>query len=442
MTDAGTPAPPERPPTGADPLPRHTTPTWEVELLISGVTVFAMLQLPGWLDDRYFDLLPRFEADWHLVLLSMYLYLRCTAVILAITFVLHLLLRARWIALVGLDSVYPDGVRWDRVRLGPVARAIAQRRMGAIADTVDRADNSATIVFAVGVQMALITLRLALMVAVSTAIALLVGTIHPGTGLGTLAGMLLALFLLPFFAALILDRRLGARLAPAGRVVRWTGAILSTYSRAGFMQNASPGALLISSHRGGRASSVAMLAILLCTAALTVIQVQAGQDPAAIGNYGSIPAMVRDSADVVRADHYDDQRDGHPRAGTPSIQSLVVTGPYLHLTVPVDPAGDNPVLRQHCVALAHPIKDPAGQRRAVLDCLGELHPVQLDGRVVTGLRYVLGTDATTRRPALLALVDVRALAPGRHALRVGRPDRTPADAADDHPNADVIAFWR
>jgi hypothetical protein len=27
----------------ADNLPRHTTPTWEVELLISGVAVFAML---------------------------------------------------------------------------------------------------------------------------------------------------------------------------------------------------------------------------------------------------------------------------------------------------------------------------------------------------------------------------------------------------------------
>jgi hypothetical protein len=33
----------------ADKLPKHTTPTWEVELLISGVAVFAMMQLPGWM---------------------------------------------------------------------------------------------------------------------------------------------------------------------------------------------------------------------------------------------------------------------------------------------------------------------------------------------------------------------------------------------------------
>ena len=49
---------------GRDGLPKHTTPTWEVELLISGVAVFAMLQLPGWLDDGMFALAPRLGAAW------------------------------------------------------------------------------------------------------------------------------------------------------------------------------------------------------------------------------------------------------------------------------------------------------------------------------------------------------------------------------------------
>ena len=40
MTDAAPPPPPNDP----DALPEHTTPTWEVELLISGIAVFAMLQ--------------------------------------------------------------------------------------------------------------------------------------------------------------------------------------------------------------------------------------------------------------------------------------------------------------------------------------------------------------------------------------------------------------
>src|SRR3954469_3070174 len=99
----------------AEQLPRHTTPTWEVELLISGVAVFAMLQLPGWIDDRWFALRPRLDASWLDALIYIYIYAKSGVMVLAVTFVVHLLLRARWIALVGMHSVYPAGIDWDRL---------------------------------------------------------------------------------------------------------------------------------------------------------------------------------------------------------------------------------------------------------------------------------------------------------------------------------------
>ena len=73
-------------------LSRRTTATWEVELLISGVAVFAMLQLPGWLDDVIFALEPRLGEDWRQILILAYIYAKSAAMILATTFVLHLLL--------------------------------------------------------------------------------------------------------------------------------------------------------------------------------------------------------------------------------------------------------------------------------------------------------------------------------------------------------------
>ena len=98
-------------------LSDRTTPTWEVELLISGVAVFAMLQLPGWLDDRMFALEPRLGDDWRLVLTLFYIYSKSAAIVLAVTFALHLFLRALWIALVGMHSVYPQGIILDRLRI-------------------------------------------------------------------------------------------------------------------------------------------------------------------------------------------------------------------------------------------------------------------------------------------------------------------------------------
>ena len=231
---------------GPDALPQHTTPTWEVELLISGVAVFAMLQLPGWLDAHYFDLHARLGADWRPILQTAFLYLRATAMILAATFVLHLLLRAAWIALVGLDSVYPEGVDWPRLRVGPLTRSLLHARNGSFADAIERADNRATLVFASGVLLAQVTLKFVLLIVLAAAVVLAAGMIHPIPAAGVWAMLAFTAFLLPFVLAWAFDRRWGARLRPDGRIARTLTAILRGYLRIGFGFSGSPGALMIS----------------------------------------------------------------------------------------------------------------------------------------------------------------------------------------------------
>ncbi|HET7126955.1 MAG TPA: hypothetical protein VFI26_07680, partial [Lysobacter sp.] len=193
-------------------LPRHTTPTWEVELLISGVAVFAMLQLPGWLDDRYFSLIPRFDAGWEEPLFLIYVYLKSATVILAITFALHLLLRARWIAQVGMHSVFPDGIRWERLRIGPIMREVEKRNYGSAETSIERADNLATVVFAIGVMLASGLLLLGFLLPVMFAIAygaLLLLGIHasPEVVFSACALLLVA----PALLAQRIDRSLGGK---------------------------------------------------------------------------------------------------------------------------------------------------------------------------------------------------------------------------------------
>ncbi|MGQ0799481.1 MAG: hypothetical protein ACT4NL_05125, partial [Pseudomarimonas sp.] len=97
--------------------------TDELELLISGLTLFALLSLPPWL-------LERLEAVYNqlpfgiLIAVSMAVpMLVAIAYVLACGFVAHLAIRAYWVGLVGLKSVFPDGVRWDRTpTLGPHQR--------------------------------------------------------------------------------------------------------------------------------------------------------------------------------------------------------------------------------------------------------------------------------------------------------------------------------
>lgn len=419
-------------------LPSQTTPTWEVELLISGVAVFAMLQLPGWLDDRYFSVLPRFEHGWHTPLFMTYVYLKGAAVLLAITFALHLLLRAQWIAQVGMHSVFPDGIRWERLRIGPVARDIEQRRYGSAEASIERADNRATVVFAIGVMLAssllLLGFLLPALFAVVIAILLLLGIDADPAQVFSITAVA---FVLPALFAQSLDRRFGQRLAAGGVLHGLLSRVLGLYSRFGLMSRSSnPVFSLLSSHGGEARAMILTVAIIIATMAGVAVSSVALERPTAFGSYAGFPASA-DGSRTVDAAHYDDQRDFAHDPPAAYIQSAIVAGPYLRLTVPYDPKRDAAAMRG--------CKIPAGSgndaNAARLDCLQSLHGVLLDGTPLAGLRYDIASDPRTDRPALVAMIDVRELPRGRHELRVAHPPESGGKRKDD-PGFDRIPFWR
>ena len=418
-------------------LPRNTTPTWEVELLISGVAVFAMLQLPGLLDDAIFALRPRFGAAWAQPLGMLYIYAKTAAVILAATFVIHLLLRARWIALVGLLSIHPRGIDWDRLEAGPLTREVEQARMGSLDDAVERADNRATTVFAVGVTLATVLVTLTFVVGAVMALASVVPGLEPTK---VLLG-LFAVVMVPFVAVQLADRHLVPKLASAGRTRHVLRAVVAAYARIGFGAASNPVIGILSSHGGRRRVAMLMAGIMMLATLGVTLGYYAMRNPARMGSYALFPRPEPGTAGVLAATHYDDQRDAARDGPVAYIQSAVVTGPYLRVVVPYEPNRDESALERGCPGLLA-LERPARATRA-LDCLQRLHPLQLDGKPLA-VRYEVGSDARNARPALVAMVDVRALPRGRHELVVGRApdpdvdvDPTPVEAA-----AFRIPFWR
>ncbi len=435
MTDIDTPATSQ---SSANPLPMHTTPTWEVELLISGVAVFAMLQLPGWLDSRFFSLVPRLGTDLAGVALPLYIYLKSAAVILAVTFALHLLLRAHWIALVGMHSVYPDGVRWERLRMGPVHREIERRLKGSAAHSIERADNRATVVFAIGVMLA--TRLLLISVQVAVLFTLIVGGaavagIH--IDLFLLFSLCFAGLMLVMFIAIRIDRAFGARLREGGMPRRMLALLFRSLARSGLLRRSEVMALLLS-HGNERVINLLTVTTFTGLFMSMLFGLSSMKSPVHAGSYDLFPQSV-DNSHMLRSAYYDDQRDPLHDPATPFVQSAVIEGPYLRLTVPYLPQQDAPAVRSHCAAA---LQLPAGVARgdALLECLAKLHAVSLDDHPLASLHYAAGSDPRTDRPALQAMIDVRALANGRHLLRIERAPAT--DHPSDADSADVIAFWR
>lgn len=410
-------------------LPRHTTPTWEVELLISGVAVFAMLQLPGWLDDRVFAVEPRLDADWRQILFLAYIYAKSATLILATTFVAHLLLRARWIALVGMHSVYPDGIRLDALHMGPIQRELEQAIDTPIPDRIESADNLATTVFAIGVMLAMMLAGIAIVAMAVYGASLMVATLSHGRIAATSAMLVVfAVIVVPFSLLVLIDRYLGARLPMEGRLRKTAKALLQVYSRIGFSRGGNTIMATLASHGGDRRAIVLTTAIMFVALAGSAWSMTLLRKPDMLGSYALFPQSETQRIDAA---HYDDQRNPARDPATPYIQSAVVAGPYLKLVVPYRPERDDPAMRSLC---------PQAMATARLACLQSLHGAMLDGKPLADLRYEIASDPRTDRPALLAMLDVRALAPGRHELQVARPPR-PGKADQDGLSFDRIAFW-
>jgi hypothetical protein len=441
---------PQPPPADAKDLrlPRYTTPTWEVELLISGVAVFAMLQLPGWLDDRFFALMPRLDPAWHMLLLLVYFYGKSAALVLAVTFVFHLLLRARWIALVGIQSVYPDGILLDRLRMGPLQRRVESQHRVPTATAIERADNLATTVFALGVTIATILIVVAItFVLLLTGANLLTWLTGWEFDRDRLVLALFAFLLLPMGLAVLLDRLYGVRLAEGGLLQRFVIALLRCYSRIGLGRTSNRIFATLGSHGGERRMLAATILVMGVAIAGVSLAYNAMRDPAGLGGYALFPQTDTSGMSAIDPAHYDDQRDPTRDIAVPYVQAMVVTGPYLRLVVPYQPGSDTAALQRDCPAIHD--KDPARRATGTLDCLQRLYAVTLDGKPMPALRYEAGGDPRTDRPALVAMIDVRALPSGRHELHVARAPSTqdqrasPVEVDDDTASSPWrIAFWR
>lgn len=85
--------------------------SWQAEMVISGVAIFGSFQLFDILNGLsswfYFNLPEGFMG----IAYFLCFYLLVAVAVLVMSFLAHFILRALWIAAIGLESVYPNGIR-------------------------------------------------------------------------------------------------------------------------------------------------------------------------------------------------------------------------------------------------------------------------------------------------------------------------------------------
>ncbi len=84
--------------------------SWQAELLISGIAIFGTLQLPD-LVNQLIDLgIANIHPDYYFFLSLFSMLLNFVSYGLIFAFVFHFVLRTFWIGLIGVNSVFPNGI--------------------------------------------------------------------------------------------------------------------------------------------------------------------------------------------------------------------------------------------------------------------------------------------------------------------------------------------
>jgi len=84
--------------------------SWQAELIASGLAIYGSFTLGPYIEHLTEWAVLRFNDRVLTVLYFLFIYLFAAQVILVISFITHLALRILWAGILGLSSVYPDGI--------------------------------------------------------------------------------------------------------------------------------------------------------------------------------------------------------------------------------------------------------------------------------------------------------------------------------------------
>ncbi len=422
----------------SDKIPAKTTPTWEMELLISGATVFSLLQLPAPVY-RWLSIASQgHDSAVHEAIKIFSVYVQFSLWILIATFVLHLFMRGYWIALVGMSSVFPSGIQWEKIKgFGPVYKKGIEKNNVAISELIEAADNRATIVFGLGFGVSTVMITLSIAMAVVIAVLLVLQALRIGAESQDTIFLAGAIMLIaPFLVAYVIDQYFGEKLINSNRTT-WLELVFAFYNKIGLGRNGSALINLYRTNQTRRKSFLFRSAMVTLGAASSLILMRTGIDS---GAYKGLPSTNSRSGLEASTDFYASSRQlAESREILPYIESPIVSGPYMQLFVPYLPWQYNPILLRECPQV---LTKKAANEGSGLNCLSKLLQISIDGKLIA-IELVSSSDPATGQRGVIAVIPTQDLASGRHEVSLVSLQHDEDDS--DKPDKEIfirIPFWK
>ena len=389
--------------------------TDELELIISSLTIFALFSLPGWLFDKIADIYTHLSTSLVIATTLGTTLLAGTCYGLAACFVVHLMARAYWVGLIGLRTVFPDGINWSKTPgLGPLSRQFYRDTLPDLDTVIRNTDRLASSLFAVISMLTLSvlwlgTILIAILVA-SGAIGARFGLTNAGMGIG--AFILLLLFMGIPMLVYLLDAQLAKRMPRLRDSGLFTGLVRFLRRIAGLaypQRLVLPVQLTLQSNTRPVVFFIALILSVIFIVALGNARLAAWRNFTLSAEFDYLnTTRVQEG---LRSTYYEDMPSSLDRfRAWPRIDSFNQSGSFVRLFLPYQPLRDNLVLDQLCGS--------AEEAEDTVDCLRQLWAVSIDGVPVSMANFGSAERADLGMRGLIGLVPLTGLEPGLRQIEV------------------------
>jgi hypothetical protein len=416
--------------------------TWELELLVSGAVFFSLLQVPGLIDQIYSHIDIHLTSETYVVAFLGHVYGKAIMYVLIGAFLTHLTSRAYWVGLVGLDSVFPNGVKWDKKsRFGPIGRELLRDNLPTLPRTIAALDNFCSVIFGFAFSVVFFFLYTASLAITAGLLVFIIGKFIPG--ISPQKAFFPILLVLAFYPAILItaDKRLGFR--PGSRAHRVLRRLMQ-FSIIRVLSVIGAGVLTLTSNVPKRV--IRPLGFGVLVGSILLVFATAYIQRTGVSSLGQWFVPSEQAASAVDYQFYEDRAtDADPRV--PRIQSDVITQPYVRLLIPYYAQRDNNAIARGCPGLdpkqldSDEGSDPNPSAvDTVLQCVAKLRDINLDDAPVPGTELHLYRDPRTGFNGFVTYVPTAAMTHGRHVLTVKQMPRDEDDPKSPPPPY-RIWFW-
>ena len=401
-------------------LQRLATESWQAELLISGLAIVGSTRLVGLLEPlaEWVLLHVRFELIAYLKWAIYYLGLGFA--ILPVAFVVHFALRAYWVGLVSLSSVYPHGFGANFSGVPEFVVRDTQRRSPGLVAQIDAVERRSSVVFAIAALSAMVFASVAVTLGLVIALGLLLEAATGGRiGLAGVFAIVVGALATSWLAtvSMLALKRYHDRPGFQRAYLRANGMLRKGLYTV-FEQPANYLSTLLTTN-ASRASILPLVAgtAVMCAGVYYIMTRPSSRlliDPSRIAE----AALMEE---VRRPSRYRSEWAAGTFVIDPAIEREFVPAaePLLRISLPV--LGEDGYWLDAGAARLDGLPDAAFRARrfaAELDAARAYWRISLDGREATPTQFVAGSPSGQAAPGYYAYLDVSALPPGPHLLGV------------------------